>query len=410
MNIVWKVLGTLLLLGLSLELRAQVSTTVVEYYNTAIDAYFVTGRPNEQSALDSSASFRRTGMTFKAIVASSAPASLTPVCRYYISLANPFTSSHFYGAKGGDCELIASLQPAGFTSEGFDFATDKQTSSGLCPPSAPAPVYRAFRAAANGKTPNHRYSASAASYSAMVSQGWTGEGVKFCVTSVTDIGAPVAASSAAGYWVGTSSTGSNAYGIIAPTGETWVMYTDTAGRNYLSGVIYAQASWSGGVWNTSIARDFNFDGRTYVDARISGNYSPRNQISGSIFYPAYNAATTFNASYRVEFEQTPSLATITGTYTGSAVTLNGSEASNVGIQANGAVTGSTASGCNFSGSIAPMPGANLYRTTVTFQGAACGGTVTAGGAAYYDLATRTLNVVTLDNSRTQAYVYLGKKN
>ena len=51
------------------------SVTVVEYYNKTIDAYFVTGRTNEQTALDAVADFQRTDMTFQATAVSSASSS-----------------------------------------------------------------------------------------------------------------------------------------------------------------------------------------------------------------------------------------------------------------------------------------------------------------------------------------------
>ena len=46
--------------------------TVVEYYNKTLDAYFMTGRTPEQSALDGVADFQRTGMTFQATATAAA--------------------------------------------------------------------------------------------------------------------------------------------------------------------------------------------------------------------------------------------------------------------------------------------------------------------------------------------------
>ena len=395
---------------LSLPAIAQVSATVVEYYSTGLDAYFITGRANEQSLLVSGVGFQRTGMTFRATTATTAPASLTQICRYYISLNTPFTSSHFYGAKGSDCELIETLKPAGFSSDGFDFATERPSNLGFCSSTAPHPVYRAYRAAANGKTPNHRYSTSFSSYAAQVNQGWTGEGIAFCVPSVTDVGTPAVVSSASGYWVGTIDNGRNVYGIIAPTGEAWVMYTDATGHNYLAGVLYAQASWANGAWSTSTGRDFNFEQRTYADTRTTGTYTTRSRISGTTFYPAYNISSTFTATYRAEFDLAPSLANIAGTYSGRVVTLLNSETASVTIQSSGAVSGLTASGCRFVGSVTPMSGVNLYRTSVTLQGGNCGSNLTVSGATFYDSSNGSLKVITLDAGRTNAYVYLGTKN
>jgi len=164
---------------------AQQSVTVVEYYNKTIASYFLTGRASEQATLDAVSDFQRTGMTFQAVAATGAPASLATVCRYRILVnASSSVNSHFYGLPA-DCDLIASSQLPNFTNEGLDFAVTRPT-NGLCTATAPVSIYRALRSGTQINTPNHRYTVSAASYADMLKQGWTGEGVVFCVNSATD--------------------------------------------------------------------------------------------------------------------------------------------------------------------------------------------------------------------------------
>ncbi len=176
------------LAALALSASAQ-TVTVVEYYNKALDAYFVTGRTSEQSVLDGIADFQRTGMTFQAIATASATSAQTKICRFYISSTSPFTSSHFYGRQGIECELIRDQNLAGFAWEDYDFAV--QQSGGSSCPAGTATIYRGFRAAAGGKTPNHRYSASVATYNTAVAAGFVGEGAAFCVTAATPATATV---------------------------------------------------------------------------------------------------------------------------------------------------------------------------------------------------------------------------
>jgi len=173
--------------------HGQVQTetvTVVEYRNKTLDAYFITGRANEQALLDTVADFSRTGMTFQATAAASAPATLTRICRFYVNLANPFVNSHFYGLQGVDCESLLAANRAGFTYEGYDFALPAPT-SGACSGGTFA-VSRSFRALRGGKTSNHRYTISAATYASAADAGYVGEGVAFCATSVTDASAATA--------------------------------------------------------------------------------------------------------------------------------------------------------------------------------------------------------------------------
>lgn len=387
------------------------SVSVVEYYNQTLDAYFITGRANEQTILDSAAGFSRTGMTFSAVPASvSSLLGVPSVCRYYISLSNPFTSSHFYGMTGGDCEFVANSKPTGFTNEGFDFGLAKPI-GGFCPSSAPYPVYRSFRPASNGKTPNHRYTVSTASYYKTMSSGWTGEGITFCSVAVTDAvsGLPFAGTPG-GHWTGTTGTNRNVYAIVLPTGEAWVMYTDAGGNNYLTGVIYAQLNWSSGAIQSVTARDFSFEYRTFYDVRVSGSFAPRSSFAGGVTYPSLNQYSPFATRYSAALEPAANIATIAGSYTGTGLTLAGNAVTSVTIYSNGAVTGLTSLGCSFAGSTTPINGANAYRLTVTTSaGGACGSSLTLSGGIFYEPSSRSLNVITLDATRTNAYVFLGSK-
>ena len=171
----------------SVQAFAQ-SVTVVEFYNKSIDAYFITGRLAEQQSLDALSEFRRTGMSFDAVSASattSATAATKRICRFYISLSSPPTSTHFYGREGTDCEAIQAQKPTGFAYEGFDFAVAEPT-GGVCPTGTTS-VYRGFRSATVGKTPNHRYTTSPESYNAAQSVGYVGEKAVFCAARATDI-------------------------------------------------------------------------------------------------------------------------------------------------------------------------------------------------------------------------------
>ena len=165
------------------QTQAQ-TVNVVEYRNKTLDAYFITGRANEQAVLDTVADFSRTGMTFQAVSATTSNATLTKVCRFYVSLASPFVNSHFYGRQGTDCESVLAANPPGFNYEGYDFALQSPT-TGACPTGSFA-VSRSFRALNGGKTSNHRYTVSAGTYAIAATVGYVGEGVAFCATAATD--------------------------------------------------------------------------------------------------------------------------------------------------------------------------------------------------------------------------------
>ncbi len=155
------------------------AVTVVEYYNTGLDAYFITGRSNEQVLLDGTSGFRRTGMSFQATDATVGSATLSRICRFYVSVSNPFTSSHFYGKEGSDCEGLRAQNVPAFSWEGYDFATVKPDANNVCPVGN-TPLFRGFRAGVNGKTSNHRYYPSLALCEAGSAEGYVCEGQTFC--------------------------------------------------------------------------------------------------------------------------------------------------------------------------------------------------------------------------------------
>ena len=183
----FRVLAALLVSALLAAQASAQAVTVVEYYNRVLDAYFITSRTAEINALDLAVDFERTGASFNATAGSQANAA-NSICRYYITLSSPYTSSHFYGLQATDCQLVAQANPAGFTYEGIDFAVGLKVGA-TCPLATPVAVYRSFRPAAGGRTPNHRYTVSQASYDKMAAAGWTQEGIAFCVAAATDAAA-----------------------------------------------------------------------------------------------------------------------------------------------------------------------------------------------------------------------------
>ena len=165
------------------QTQAQ-TVNVVEYRNKTLDAYFITGRAKEQALLDTVADFSRTGMSFQATSAASAAAPLTKICRFYVNVTSPYVNSHFYGRQGVDCESLLAANLAGFSYEGYDFAL--QTPATTTCQVGTTTVYRSFRSLSGGKTSNHRYTVSAASYASAAAAGYVGEGAAFCATTATD--------------------------------------------------------------------------------------------------------------------------------------------------------------------------------------------------------------------------------
>ena len=154
--------------------------TVVEFYNTILDQYFMTANPDEQQAVSSGAAgpgWSATGNTFNA-------GGPLQVCRFYGS-QSPGPNSHFYTIDPNECQALKNLQattPATqkrWNFESNDFSSS-QSANQQCAGDL-VPVYRAYNnGAARGVDSNHRITSSRASYDAQIAKGWIAEGVVMC--------------------------------------------------------------------------------------------------------------------------------------------------------------------------------------------------------------------------------------
>lgn len=299
------------------------SVTVVEYYNKTLDAHFITGRTADQTALDALADFKRTGMTFQAVAALGAPVSLTQVCRFYISVASPYVSSHFYGRQGIDCESLQAQKLPGFTYEGFDFAVAQPSASGTCAPGTTA-IYRGFRAAAGGKTSNHRYSASLATYNAAIAAGYVGENAAFCAISATAASAvvenpPVSAGNCGLYFFPnkrlTLEATASSLGVVSPV-TSFVRTYSSMPITFQGRTVTQVVDTSPGSTSSTMIED---TGSTYseIGARgVTASGANETYYTPPIAYPkSFAIGQTLNFSRSITFN--PASPTGTGSQTGS---------------------------------------------------------------------------------------------
>ncbi len=146
------------------------STEVVEYYNAALDHYFITWMPNEIAILDAGTTIKgwtRTGYVLRTYTA--AQTNTSPICRYYIP--PDLGDSHFFGRGTAECMATGQNNPS-FTLEDPAFMQMYLPSQGLCP-AGTRPIYRVF---SNRPDANHRYMGDKAVRDQMVAKGWLAEG------------------------------------------------------------------------------------------------------------------------------------------------------------------------------------------------------------------------------------------
>jgi len=167
--------------GLAVQERGYAwpaTTPVVEFYNAALDHYFVTANPDEMAKLDDGTfkGWARTQQSFKAFPADSPalPGALArAVCRFY---GNPDAGldSHFYSASKEECDDVKRKFPTAWVFESpivFQSVVPDRT-TGQCPDGTVA-VYRLFNQRADA---NHRYTTDTAIRSQMIAKNYVPEG------------------------------------------------------------------------------------------------------------------------------------------------------------------------------------------------------------------------------------------
>ena len=156
-------------------------------------------------------------------------------------------------------------------------------------------------------------------------------------------------------------------------------------------------------------RDFNLEGLGINDGSIDGSYIAKQSLNGTVTYA--NSAfgqTLITTRYDPDYELTPNANLVAGTYSGSIATAGGTENLTVTLSAAGAISGSGATGCSFTGSFAPRPHGNVFNVAVTFAGGVCSnGTNTVNGVAFFDAGTKRLYSAALNGSRTNGFLFIG---
>jgi len=138
--------------------------TAVEYYNAALDHYFMSALQPDIDALDSGIirGWRRTGFSFKVFPtqASGGP-GVNPVCRFYIPPEHG--NSHFFSASLAECAAILQASATDPNYSGYVYETPNafyialpDTMTGACP-AGTIPVYRLWNQRIDS---NHRYTTS----------------------------------------------------------------------------------------------------------------------------------------------------------------------------------------------------------------------------------------------------------
>jgi hypothetical protein len=221
---------------------------------------------------------------------------------------------------------------------------------------------------------------------------------------------PAPASSAEGLWIGSTSTSRTVTGIVLDNGTYWVLYSVPNVSALVAGVIQGTGTSLNGSFSSSDGIDFNLEGKGINNATLSASYVARQSFNGSVSEPILSQAFTFTSSYNAEYDQTPSMSTLAGTYAGIASVAGSDELATIVVNSSGVVAGTGSGGCQFLGTAAPRTKGNLYDLSVVFGGGVCpNGTSAVTGIGYLDSSAKRLYIAALNKSRSNGLIFVGIK-
>jgi hypothetical protein len=161
---------------------SSATASAIEFYNAALDHYFVSASAADITSLDAApAGWARTGLSFK--VFTDGAGGATPVCRFYIPPANG--DSHFYSALASECASVHAQFPTFvYESPSVFYVNLPDAGTGACG-AGTTPLYRLWNKRADS---NHRYTTDPAIKASMIARGYVAEGfgpdaVAMCVPS-----------------------------------------------------------------------------------------------------------------------------------------------------------------------------------------------------------------------------------
>jgi hypothetical protein len=187
---------------------------------------------------------------------------------------------------------------------------------------------------------------------------------------------------------GATSNGRAVAGIVLDDNSFYAIYSGINNPTVTGGAVQGTIQAAAGSFSITDAVDVNIEGLGTQVATVSGTYGEKQFIKGTITYPASNQAVSFSANYSADYETTPALSAIAGTFAGSANTSIGSEGVKFSISATGDLGGRSAGGCAFSGTVKPRSSGNLYVETIQFGAAPCAlPGATLSGISYFDHTT-----------------------
>lgn len=227
--------------------------------------------------------------------------------------------------------------------------------------------------------------------------------------------APVPLAAAEGYYQGTVSTGKQFQLLMLENDQFYSLIgnTDTQGVFRVTSLIEGKGVSNNGSFSASNIKEYSNNGQV-VAGTLSASYSPKVSITGNASAAGGGSASftgTSPAAANYTYDTPATLGSVSGNWSGN--TLDGAGL-NFSVSAAGAISGTAASGCSFTGAAAPRAsGKNVLDVSVTFGAAPCDSPgLTIKGIGVTSLLTggkRQLLIAVTNTDRTAGTVVFAQR-
>ena len=368
-----------------LQSTASADVTVVEYYHSGFQHYFITPVADEIAKLDAHAPpfelWSRTGRTFRAYESSAARQGATDICRFFNTSFAP-KSSHFYAPRGLGCEDTIARFPDWGLEDDRLFAAMLPDANGTCP-AGTIPVYRLYNNGQGG-APNHRFVTSLADRQAMLDAGYVAEGagvgVGMCVPSTTT------RATAEGLWHGVSSDGVALRIVVLPDNRYYAIYSPPGGdeQGLFAGTFqYGGANDLSSIDVLVVPLANTIDG---ISTSIAGTFSPASALQLNL------GKSSVSANYDTDYDISSTVSALAGTYSGVQGHTNEIFPTTMTIDQSGTITVNGVL-CGYAGKLTPRPSSSLFDASLDGS-RNCKGLQGLHAIAWYDRTDKRLAVVT----------------
>lgn len=221
---------------------------------------------------------------------------------------------------------------------------------------------------------------------------------------------PTTTTSAVGLYKGLTNNGRTVAGLSFSDNSFYAIYSGVNNPLIAGGVIQGTLRADAGKFTVTDALDVNLEGLGIQVVSITGAYGDKQFLNGSVDYPAIKQTVSFLSNYSSDFESTPSIATVVGTYVGTSKNSTGSETITINVNETGIITGKSGTGCAFSGTIQPRTSGNAYVVSITFGASPCrlaGNTL--NGVSYFDPASNLAYTAASVPGKNDSFVIISTK-